>query len=219
MVGIDLADSAFPFMTWRDGSIAGVKTRIFRISFTGELSYEVNVPPSFALHVWRALMAAGEEYNITPYGTEALHVLRAEKGFVIVGQETDGTMTPQDLGFDWIIGKIKPDFIGRRSHLRSDTQRPDRKHLVGLLTENPNEVLTEGAQIVVHVQDKPPMIMIGHVTSSYWSPNAGRSIAMAVVKNGRNRMGQTVYLPYDGKVVTAKIGKPTFLEDGVSANG
>jgi sarcosine oxidase subunit alpha len=164
-------------------------------------------------------MAAGEEYSIAPYGTEAMHVLRAEKGFVIVGQETDGTMTPQDLGFEWIIGKTKPDFIGRRSHLRSDTKRPDRKHLVGLLTENPNEVLLEGAQVVEHVKDKPPMTMIGHVTSGYYSPNAGRSIAMAVIKDGRNRMGQTVYLPYEGKVVAAKISKPTFLEDGAPANG
>lgn len=217
--GIDLSEEAFPFMTWRDCTVAGAKARIFRISFTGELSYEVNIQPSFALHVWRALMSAGEEFNITPYGTEALHVLRAEKGFVIVGQETDGTMTPQDLGFEWIIGKAKPDFIGRRSHLRSDTKRPDRKHLVGLLTENPSEVLPEGAQVVEHVKDKPPMTMIGHVTSSYYSPNAGRSIAMAVLKNGRNRMGQTVYLPYEGKVVAAKITKPTFLEDGAPANG
>lgn len=217
--GTDLSEEAFPFMTWRDCTVAGVKARIYRISFTGELSYEVNVQPSYALHVWRALMSAGEEFNITPYGTEALHVLRAEKGFVIVGQETDGTMTPQDLGFEWIIGKAKPDFIGRRSHLRSDTARPDRKHLVGLLTENPLDVLAEGAQVVEHVKDKPPMTMIGHVTSSYWSPNAKRSIAMAVIKNGRNRMGQTVYLPYDGKVIAAKITKPTFLEDGAPANG
>ncbi len=217
--GIDLSEEAFPFMTWRDAKVAGVKARIFRISFTGALSFELNVPPSYALQVWRALMDAGEEFNITPYGTEAMHVLRAEKGFVIVGQETDGTMTPQDLGFEWIIGKAKPDFIGRRSHLRSDTKRPDRKHLVGLLTENPKEVLPEGAQVVEHVKDKPPMTMIGHVTSSYWSPNCGRSIAMAVIKNGRNRMGQTVYLPYEGKVVAAKITKPVFLEEGEKANG
>ncbi len=216
---IDIAEDTFPFMTWRDCKVADVKARIFRISFTGALSFEINIPPSYALQVWRALIDAGEEFNITPYGTEAMHVLRAEKGFVIVGQETDGTMTPQDLGFEWIIGKAKPDFIGRRSHFRSDTKRLDRKHLVGLLTDNPTDVLPEGAQVVEHVKDKPPMTMIGHVTSSYWSPNANRSIAMAVIKNGRNRVGQTIYLPYEGKVVPAKITKPTFLEDGAPANG
>ncbi len=216
---IPLDDAAFPFMSFRDGHVAGVKARIFRISFTGELSFEINVPPSFARHVWQALMQAGEEFGITPYGTEAMHVLRAEKGFVIVGQETDGTITPQDLGMDWIIGKAKPDFIGRRSHLRSDTARSDRKHLVGLLTEDPKIVLPEGAQIVAETKPKPPMAMIGHVTSSYWSANLDRSIALALVKNGRARLGETIYLPYDNRIVAAKIVAPKFLEDGAASHG
>jgi len=209
---LPLDDATFPHLSFRDGVVAGVNSRIYRITFTGEATYEINVAPSYAMHVWRALMQAGEKYGITPYGTEAMHVLRAEKGFIIVGQETDGTTTPQDLGMDWIVSKQKPDFLGKRSLQRSDTRRPDRKHLVGVLTENPNEVLPEGAQIVAELQDKPPMEMIGHVTSSYWSPNCGRSIAMALVKNGRNRHGETVYMPYDGKVVRAKIGAPKFLD-------
>lgn len=209
---LPLDDATFPHLSFRDGVVAGVNSRIYRITFTGEATYEINVAPSYAMHVWRALMQAGEKYGITPYGTEAMHVLRAEKGFIIVGQETDGTTTPQDLGMDWIVSKQKPDFLGKRSLQRSDTGRPDRKHLVGLLTENPNEVLPEGAQIVAELKDKPPMEMIGHVTSSYWSPNCGRSIAMALVKNGRNRHGETVYMPYDGKVVRAKIGAPKFLD-------
>ena len=209
---LPLDDATFPHLSFRDGVVAGVKSRIYRITFTGEATYEINVAPSYAMHVWRALMQAGEKYGITPYGTEAMHVLRAEKGFIIVGQETDGTTTPQDLGMDWIVSKQKPDFLGKRSLQRSDTGRPDRKHLVGLLTDNPNEVLPEGAQIVAELKDKPPMEMIGHVTSSYWSPNCGRSIAMALVKNGRNRHGETVYMPYDGKVVRAKIGAPKFLD-------
>ncbi|MBL9034146.1 MAG: sarcosine oxidase subunit alpha [Rhodospirillaceae bacterium] len=209
---LPLDDATFPHLSFRDGVVAGVNSRIYRITFTGEATYEINVAPSYAMHVWRALMQAGEKYGITPYGTEAMHVLRAEKGFIIVGQETDGTTTPQDLGMDWIVSKQKPDFLGKRSLQRSDTGRPDRKHLVGLLTDNPNEVLPEGAQIVAELKDKPPMEMIGHVTSSYWSPNCGRSIAMALVKNGRNRHGETVYMPYDGKVVRAKIGAPKFLD-------
>jgi sarcosine oxidase, subunit alpha len=215
-----LDDASFPHLSFKDGVVAGVSSRVYRITFTGEATYEVNVAPSYAMHVWRALMQAGEKYGITPYGTEAMHVLRAEKGFVIIGQETDGTATPQDLGMDWIVSKQKSDFLGKRSLQRSDTKRPDRKHLVGLLTENPNEVIPEGAQIVAELKDKPPMDMIGHVTSSYYSPNCGRSIAMAMVKNGRNRHGETVYLPYEGKVVRAKIGEPKFFDlEGARING
>lgn len=218
--GIDLSDAAFPFMSFREGKLAGVDVRIFRISFTGELSYEINCPPSYAMHLWQVLMQAGEKYGITPYGTEAMHVLRAEKGFVIVGQETDGTITPYDLGHDWIISKQKGDFIGRRSLERSGMKGPHRKHLVGLLTENPQDVLPEGAQIVLTPGKKPPIEMIGHVTSSYMSPNVGRSIAMALVKNGRERMGEWVYLPFDGKVLKAKITEPKFYDiEGKRING
>ena len=154
---IPLDDQSFPFMSLREGTVAGIPARVFRISFTGDLSYEVNVPASYGHALWQALITAGEKYSITPYGTETMHVLRAEKGFVIVGQETDGTITPQDLGMDWIVSKQKPDFIGKRSLRRPDTARGDRKHLVGLLTENPSEVIPEGGQIVAELKDKPPM--------------------------------------------------------------
>jgi sarcosine oxidase subunit alpha len=180
----------------------------------------VNVAASEGAALWAKVMAEGERFGIEPYGTEGMHLLRAEKGFIIVGQETDGTTTPQDLGMDWIVSKQKPDFLGKRSLQRSDTRRPDRKHLVGLLTEDPNEVLPEGAQIVAELRDKPPMEMIGHVTSSYYSPNCGRSIAMALVKNGRNRMGETLYMPYEGKVVKAKVTEPKFFDpEGARING
>ena len=165
-------------------------------------------------------MAAGEKYGVTPYGTEAMHVLRAEKGFIIVGQETDGTQIPQDLGMDWAIAKSKPDFLGKRAHKRSDTARPDRKHLVGLLTENPSEIIPEGGQVVAELERKPPMIMIGHVTSSYYSPNVGRSIAMAVLKNGRNRMGDTVFIPLVDRTIRAKVTEARFFDiEGTRLNG
>ena len=143
---IDLDNDAFGFMRWRDGTVAGVPVRMCRISFTGELSYELHVSPWHAQHVWESVMAAGEPFGITPYGTEAMHVLRAEKGYVIVGQETDGTQTPEDLGMGWIVNPGKGDFVGKRSLVRSDTVREDRKHLVGLLTEDPALVLPEGTQ-------------------------------------------------------------------------
>ncbi|MFO1061922.1 MAG: glycine cleavage T C-terminal barrel domain-containing protein [Dongiaceae bacterium] len=217
---IDLDPQLFPFMAVREGHVAGIPARVFRISFTGELSFEINVPASYGLALWQALMAAGEKYGITPYGTEAMHVLRAEKGYIIVGQETDGTITPGDLGMDWIVSKQKPDFLGKRSLLRADTARADRKHLVGLLTENPSEVLPEGGQIVAELRPQPPMTMLGYVTSSYYSPNLGRSIALALVKNGRARMGDTVHVPLAGRTISAKVTEPRFIDpEGARLNG
>ncbi|MGP7733049.1 sarcosine oxidase subunit alpha family protein [Oceanimonas smirnovii] len=211
---VDLSRDAFPFMTWRDATIAGVKGRIFRISFTGELSFEVNVQANYGMHVWEALMEAGAEFNITPYGTETMHVLRAEKGFIIVGQDTDGSVTPQDLNMDWCVGKNKPfPYIGQRSWAREDTARTDRKQLVGLKCKEASTVIPEGAQIVLDPNHAIPMPMVGHVSSSYYSANLGHNIAMGVVKDGLNRMGETVYCPLaDGRVLEAEITSTVFYD-------
>ena len=211
---IDLSDEAFPFMGYKEGTVAGIKARIFRISFTGELSFEINVPRSYGLSLWTALLETGKKYDICPYGTEAMHVLRAEKGFIIVGQETDGTVTPVDLGMDWIISKTKSDFIGKRALSRRDIVKNDRKQLVGLLTDNKTDIVPEGSQIVEKVLPKPPMPMIGHVTSSYFSPNCNRPIAMAMIKGGRDRMGKTVYIPLKNKTIAATITDTNFLDGG-----
>ncbi|MBE9558448.1 MAG: sarcosine oxidase subunit alpha [Proteobacteria bacterium] len=212
-----------PFMTMAEMDVAGMPARVYRISFTGELAFEVNVPRRYGLALWRAIWEAGRKYGITPYGTEAMHVLRAEKGFIIVGQETDGTVTPMDMGMDWIVSKKKGDFIGRRSFAREDTTRDDRKQLVGLFTEDePHHVLIEGQQLVEQVMPAPPMKMVGHVTSAYFSPNVGRSIALAVVKGGRERMGETLYAPRldGGKPVKVTITDPVFFDkEGVRARG
>ena len=137
-----------PFMSWRTARAAGVPARVMRISFSGELSYEVNVPSNAGAHVWNALMEAGKEFGITPYGTETMHVLRAEKGYIIVGQDTDGSISPHDLGMGGMVSKTK-DFLGRRSLARSDTARSDRKQLVGLLTDEEKLVLPEGTQLTL----------------------------------------------------------------------
>ena len=209
---IDYSDQNFPHMSFKEGSIDKIKCRVMRISFTGELSYEINVQANYGLSVWEKCMHAGKEFGITPYGTEAMHLLRAEKGFIIVGQETDGTVTPVDLQMNWIVSKKKYDFIGKRSLYRSDTMRNDRKHYVGLLTKNPNEILEEGAQIVSEVKNKPPMTMIGHVTSSYFSPNLKKSIALAVVKNGKKLKGQKLYVPMKDKTIEVTVSDPVFLD-------
>jgi sarcosine oxidase subunit alpha len=211
---IDFSAENFGFMEWRDGNIADVAARVFRISFTGELSYEVNVSANYGHHVWEKLIEAGAEFNITPYGTESMHVLRAEKGFIIVGQDTDGSMTPADMNMDWVIGKNKSfSFIGKRSLRRSDSVRANRKQLVGLKTIDPLTVLPEGSQIVNDPEQAIPMDMQGHVTSSYYSANMGRSIAMAVIKGGADRMGDIVYCPSaDGTNAAAQIVSHVFYD-------
>jgi len=219
---IDFANDAFPFMSYRNGTVAGARARVMRISFSGELAYEVNVPANAGRSVWEALMAAGAEFDITPYGTETMHVLRAEKGYIIVGQDTDGSITPYDLGMGGVVAKSK-DFLGKRSLTRLDTAKEGRKQFVGLLTDDAQFVLPEGAQIVArdtHVSTTGPTPMIGHVTSSYYSPILKRSIALAVVKGGLNKMGESVAIPLaDGRRVTAKISSPVFYDtEGVRQN-
>jgi sarcosine oxidase subunit alpha len=209
---INFEDLNFSHMSFKEGVIDNIKCRVMRISFTGELSYEINIQANYGKAVWEKCMEAGKEFKITPYGTEAMHLLRAEKGFVIVGQETDGTITPIDLQMDWIVSKKKYDFIGKRSLYRSDTIKEGRKQMVGLLTADPNEVLEEGAQIVAEVKKKPPMDMLGHVTSSYYSPNLKKSIALAVVKNGKNLNGKKLYVPMKNKIIEVTVSDSVFID-------
>ena len=210
--GIDFSSDAFPHMAWREGAVAGVPARVMRISFSGELAYEVNVCANDARHVWGALMDAGTACGITPYGTEAMHVLRGEKGYIIVGQDTDGSVTPIDLGMDRLVSKTK-DFIGRRSLTRSDTMRDDRKQLVGLLARDPRTVLQEGAQILADASVQPPAPMLGHVTSSYFSANLDRSIALGLVKDGRKRKGERVEISgTSGPAIGAVVTDPVFID-------
>ena len=211
---IDLDRDKFKFMDWKEGTVAGIPARVFRISFTGELAYEINVQANYAMQVWRTLFEHGEKYNLTPYGTETMHVLRAEKGLIIVGQDTDGSVTPEDLGMQWAIGYDKPfHWIGKRALSRPDTMRGDRKQLVGLKPKDPSVVLEEGAQIVLDPNESIPMTMMGHVTSSYYSPSLEGSFALAVLKNGRERMGETVYLPMsDGKTHEAEVVSTIFID-------
>jgi sarcosine oxidase subunit alpha len=216
---LDVSNEAFPFMTWRDVVVAGVPARVYRISFSGELAYEVNVATPAGAVVWEAAWAAGQAYGITAYGTEAMHVLRAEKGYPIIGQETDGSVTPHDLG----MGKLastKKWSIGSRSWARSDTVRTDRKQLVGLLPVDPTELLPEGAQIVNAPDLVAPMPIQGHVTSSYRSDALGRTFALALVKGGHGRMGETVYLPLVDRTVAAVITSSVLFDpEGARRDG
>jgi len=215
---VDVSRAAFPFMAWRDGEVAGVPARLARVSFSGELAFEVHVAGWHGRHVWEAMLAAGAPFGITPYGTETMDVLRAERGFVMVGQDTDGTVTPDDLGMSWIVNLRKGDFVGRRSLLRADLVRPDRKQLVGLLPDDPGLLLQEGAQVVAaeHAAASPPVPMLGHVTSSYDSAALGRTFALALVARGRERLGETVHArTFDGgahQAVPATVTEPVFYD-------
>ncbi|MDE1173571.1 MAG: sarcosine oxidase subunit alpha [Parvibaculaceae bacterium] len=209
---IDLSAAAMPHMSVREGHICGVQTRLFRVSFTGELGFEVNVPADYGRAVWEAIWASARRFDAVAYGTETMHVLRAEKGFIIVGQETDGTATPDDVGLTWAIGKLKKDFVGKRSLARAQMSNPQRKQLVGLLSLDNRSVLEEGAQIVANPNEPVPMAMIGHVTSSYWSSVLGHPIALAMVKGGRVRLGDTLHVPMPGKTLQVKVVEPVFFD-------
>ena len=218
--GIDISNEAFPHMSVREGKICGVPTRLFRMSFTGEAGYEVNVPADYGQAIWEAIWARAEPLGACAYGTETMHVLRAEKGYIIVGQDTDGTVTPHDASLSWAVSKKKTDFVGIRGLKRPDLVKEGRKQLVGLLTKDPNVVLEEGAQIVADPNEPKPMKMLGHVTSSYWSENCGRSIAMALVAGGQARLGQTLYVPMPDRTIAVEVSEMVFVDkEGGRLNG
>lgn len=206
---VDVTNEAFPFMTWRETTLDGAPVRLARVSFSGELAYEVNANWWHAPAVWERLIAAGQRYGITPYGTETMHVLRAEKGYPIIGQDTDGTVTPQDLGMAWAVSKKKPDFIGKRSFSRAESQNPLRKQLVGLLPVDRVTRLPEGSQIVEFCTDDalppPPVPMLGHVTSSYRSAELDRTFALALVRAGQSRIGETLHVPVEGTLIAVEV--------------
>ena len=211
---LDLSNESFPFMTMQSVKIGQVDARIYRISFSGELSYEINVAAQFGLSLWERVFEVGEPYGITPYGTETMHVLRAEKGFIIAGQDTDGSMTPADMNMDWCVRKTKDvDFVGRRSLALEDYQRQDRLQFVGLETIDQMEVLPEGGQLLEEPTKKVPAAMQGFVTSSYFSATLGRSIALAMVKGGLERLGESFHCALDdGRFIEARIASTTFYD-------
>ena len=211
--GLDVSNDAFGFMENRYADVAGIPARVARISFSGELAYEINVDAWYGAHIWEAVMSAGAEFGITPYGTETLHVLRAEKGYVILGQDTDGTQTPMDLGHDWIVSK-KKDFIGKRSFTRSDTARAGRHQLVGFLPVDGSVVIPEGAYVVNEsdAATNAPIRHVGYVTSSYMSAALGRSFALGMMANGQARHGDIVAIPFNGSVALAEVTEPIFFD-------
>jgi sarcosine oxidase subunit alpha len=214
LTDFDVTNDNFRYMDWKQITVAGVPARVFRISFTGELSFEINVQANYGMAVWEKLIEAGDKHGLTPYGTETMHVLRAEKGFIIAGQDTDGSVHPFDLGMGWCVSNQKPfSYIGKRGMSRSDCVRENRKQLVGLKTKDPKQVIPEGSAAVLDPKAPMPMPIEGHISSSYWSESLGHSIAMGFIKGGLDKMGDTVYYPLaDGTVIEAEICSPIFFD-------
>ena len=218
--GMDVSREALGFMQFKDGMLGGIPARAFRISFSGELSYEIAVPASLGQAFWDKCLAVGKDLSIAPYGTECLHVMRAEKGFIMIGDETDGTVIPQDLGLHWALSK-KKDYLGKRAQQRSFMQDKSRWQLVGLLPLKPKSVIPDGAYAVDGtVRENGVKNMIGRVTSSYYSPTLNCAIAMGLVEYGPDRMGEVIDFPTtDGRVIQARICDPVFYDkEGVRQN-
>jgi len=217
---MDVSKEGLAFMSWKDGKIGDFDARAYRISFSGELSYEIAVPASQGRAFWDALLAAGEEFGIMPYGTEALHVMRAEKGFIMIGDETDGTIIPQDLNMQWAISKKKEDFLGKRAQLRGHMASPDRWKLAGFETVD-GSVIPDGSYIVASGSNANNQRNVqGRVTSTYYSPTLDRGIAMGLLHNALDRMGEVVeFNKVDGSTVKAKVVDPVFYDkDGEKQN-
>ncbi len=211
--GIDVSKEALPFMQWADGTLGGFAARIYRISFSGELSYEIAIPASQGAAFWAAAVDAGKALGAMPYGTECLHVMRAEKGFIMIGDETDGTVIPQDLGLDWAISKKKADYLGKRGQERSFLSDPDRWKLVGFETLD-GSVVPDGSYVVADgVNANGQRNTQGRVTSTYHSPTLGRGIAMGLLLHGPDRMGDVVeFNTVAGGTVQARVRDTMFYD-------
>jgi sarcosine oxidase, subunit alpha len=211
--GMDVSQEALPFMQWADGTLGGFRARVFRISFSGELSYEIAVPAGQGRAFWEMCLEQGQAFGVMPYGTECLHILRAEKGFIMIGDETDGTVIPQDLNLGWAISKKKADYLGKRAQERSHMADPNRWKLVGLETLD-GSVIPDGAYAVgAGMNANGQRNTIGRVTSTYFSPTLGRGIAMGLVLHGPNRMGEVIeFAKLDGTMLQVKIVDQVFYD-------
>lgn len=217
---IDFASEAFPHMAYREGRINGVEARVLRASFTGEVSYEINVPARYGLSLWEAVYEAGWEFNITPYGVESLMTLRTEKGFLHVGADTDGNTIPLDLGWATPISKKPGDFIGRRSLSRSESLREDRLQFVGIRAVNPAQPLAVGGHVISRGAPQMPVDSEGYVTSACQSPTLNAAVGLGLVAGGRARIGERAYVYANGETMPVELVSPAHYDpEGERASG
>ncbi|MDB5572338.1 MAG: sarcosine oxidase subunit alpha [Hyphomicrobiales bacterium] len=218
--GFDLSPAAMPHMSVREGALCGVPLRLMRASFSGELGFEINVPADNGAAAWDLLLEAGRPHGLAPYGLEALDVLRAEKGFVIVGQDTDGAQTPADLGMARMVGTRKGDFVGARSLRLPHLASAGRRQLVGLRPRGPAPGLEEGMQLVGASAPAPGTHAQGHVTTVRQSPTLARTIALGLLESGRMRIGETIHaLTPDGALELDIVAPAFFDPEGTRLHG
>ena len=213
---LDLSREAFPFLAVRPGQVAGLAGQVARVSFSGELAFEVSVPGYDGPALWQALLTAGGSHGITPYGLEALSLLRAEKGYLIVGQDTDINTTALDAGLGWLV-KSDRDYVGKRALARRDFQRADRYQIVGFRSD---EAVMEGAQLVADLSAAPPVPMAGVVTTSHRSGTLGGPFGLALVKGGRARLGERLHAHDGARSVPVVLADPVFYDrEGARRDG
>ncbi len=201
---IDISSDALPFMGFADGQVADIPARVVRVSFTGELSFEVNVAPRDLPALWGKIMIAGAPLGIAPIGSEANHVLRVEKGFLSLGHEVDGTIDPYDLGLGWAMSRKKPDYLGKHAVAIRRAGTSNRRELVGLLPE-PDQMVPEGAPLTPGGDRKPTE---GLVTACVYSTVNERWVGLALLENGQSRHDETVHVRLKDKIVVARVTPP-----------
>jgi sarcosine oxidase subunit alpha len=216
-LGVDLDDDKLPHMSFADAVFAGRPARVARVSFTGDRSYEISVPTRAAPELFALTLAAAARLGGGPLGSEALLLLRAEKGYLIVGKDSDGATMPHDLGVTGPRDKRRSEYVGRRSLFNEAARAGDRRQLIGLAAQDAQPLPT-GAHVVEG--DGKRLRSIGFVTSSYCSPTLGRPIALGLIERGRARFGETVQLYHLGRNLRATICDPCFLDpQGARLNG
>jgi sarcosine oxidase subunit alpha len=207
--GAEVDNAHFPHLGVQEAQIADMRARIFRASFTGELAYEIAVPAKSGCRVWDALLEAGEPFSIAPYGLIASNILRMEKGYMLVGEDTYGGRTPGDMGLSWAVSNQKEEtFIGERALALKESLNQKGLEFVGLLSEDANAVLPPGCPIVEDGEGVQPHRVVGHVTSSQFSVAIGRSMALALLEDGRRHMQKKVRLLKDGTAISAVVVTP-----------
>ncbi len=199
---------SMPHMSLRQGRFAGVPARLYRVSFSGELGYEINVPARYGASLWTELLKTGADFGVMPYGLEAVQLLRLEKGYLHIGADTDGTTTPADVGWGEVAARKKADFIGKRSLTRPDNLRADRLQLVGLAA-NDARLLVPGAHLRLPGTAEGSD---GWITSAGHSPALGKAVALAMLRGGRARLGQAVFVHDLGRQGEATVVSTPFLD-------
>jgi len=209
---LDVSNDGLPFMGYIEGDLFGIKSRIFRISFSGELAYEVNVESDYGNFMWEKIMEIGEEFKIQPYGTEALSTLRIEMGHV-AGSELDGRTIPYDNALEGLVSK-KKDFIGKRSLQRSAFTEENRQRIVGVVPLDKQTSIPEGSHLVKDDKAKLPNPKLGHISASCWSVEYDNPFSLAILKNGKNMIGQKLFAmsPLKNKVIPVEIVSSHYVD-------